>query len=165
VEPKHGNVSIVQYGQGKNAWFTLNNKANVIINLVTSDDAKAPNTPEKATDKVVTININKPISKDDVAKIKDLLQEGYKWAYITSSGNMDVSITKQDIEEYLQSFGELSEREKAYYRKHSDKLAREIKQFKAAKVLTDLLKSTEESGIILHSLFDKFGDTYTTKVM
>ena len=72
--------------------------------------------------------------------MKDLLSTGYKWINITTSGNMDVPITKSDIEEYLQSFGQLSEKDKAHYRKHSDKLAREIKQFKAAKVLTDILK-------------------------
>ena len=165
VETKHGNVFIIPYSQGKNAWYTLNKKSNVIINFVTSDDAKTPNVPEGCDDKIVTINITKPLSKDNIQAVKDLLSTGYKWVNITTSGNMDVPITKSDIEEYLQSFGQLSEKDKAYYRKHSDKLAREIKQFKAAKVLTDILKQTEDTGIILNTLFDKFGDTYSTKVM
>lgn len=165
IEPKHGNVFIVPYSQGKSAWYTLNKKSNVILNLVTSDDESTPKVPEGSEDKIVTINITKPLSKQNIETIKDLLSTGYKWVNVTSTGNMNASITKQDIEEYLQSFGQLSEKDKAYYRKHTDKLAREIKQFKAAKVLTELLQATGDTGIILHTLFDKFGDTYTSKVI
>jgi len=165
VEPKHGNVFIIPYSQGKNAWYTLNKKSNVILNLVISDDTNTPKVPEGSEDKVVTINITKPLSKENIQAVKDLLSIGYKWVNVTSSGNMNAPITKSDIEEYLQSFGQLSEKDKAYYRKHADKLSREIKQFKAAKVVTELLKATGDTGIILHTLFDKYGDTYTSKVI
>lgn len=165
VEPKHGNVFIIPYSQGKNAWYTLNKKSNVILNLVISDDTNTPKVPEGFEDKVVTINITKPLSKENIQAVKDLLSIGYKWVNVTSSGNMNAPITKSDIEEYLQSFGQLSEKDKAYYRKHADKLSREIKQFKAAKVVTELLKATGDTGIILHTLFDKYGDTYTSKVI
>lgn len=161
-----GNIGVTRYGGSEAmAWHKSAEKADVIINLSDEEEPSLKNIPKEEVKKVITININKPLTKEQKKFLKDNLSQRTNVVLLTKPfGKVNVTITKDDIEEYLQSYGEISEKAKASIRQHPDWFRSDVELFVASKNFAKIWDDLSLNGIHLHSLYQK-GDTFTSKMI